>query len=126
MKTGSSGFTLIELIMIIVILAIAFVPLSSMILQGVKGSIDSDVSAKSLALATQKMEETKQLPFSSVSDSSGSFSSPFSDYSYSVSVSDVDEDFKTSSPGLYKKIDVMVQNTSGYTLKLTTVVSKHN
>ena len=126
LQNKSSGFTLIELIMIIVILSIAFVPITSMILQGVRGSVDADISAKTLALAQKKMEETRQLEFSAVSTSSGNFSSPFADYSYNVGLEYVDKNFNTTVSSKYKKIAVTVQYVSGYSLTLTTVISDHS
>jgi Tfp pilus assembly protein PilV len=120
------GFTLIEFIMIIVITGIAIVPITSMILQGVKGSVDSDVASKTHALAQWKMEETKQLSFSSISASSGTFSAPFTDYNYTVNVGYVDGNFNTTGSSLYKKVDITVQCVSGYSLTLTTVISDHN
>ncbi len=120
------GFTLIELIMIIVITGIAIIPISNMILEGVRGTIDSNIAAIAPSLAMEKMEETKQLAFSSVSASSGTLSSPFTDYSYTVSVGYVDENFNTTGSSLYKKVDITIQYVSGYSLALTTVISDHN
>ncbi len=125
-RDKSAGFTLIELIMIIVILSIAIVPITNMILQGVKGSVDTDISAKTLALAQQKMEETKQLDFSALSTSSGNFSSPFNNFTYNINLEYVDKNFNTTGSSQYKKVTVTVQYVSGYSLTLTTITSDHS
>ena len=124
--TCAGGFTLIELIMVIVITGIAVLPIITMFIQGVRGTVDADVVATAYSLAREKMEETKQSAFGSVANDSGTFSSPFTDYDYTVTVEYVDGNFNSSGTSSYKKVDVAITYTSGYSLTLTTVLSDHS
>ncbi|MCP4717539.1 MAG: hypothetical protein GY868_20655, partial [Deltaproteobacteria bacterium] len=96
-------------------------------LQGVRSSnITSSISTAS-GLAQEKMEETLSLAYSAVTSSSGSFSAPYSDYSYSVNVTNVNSDFGTGSPDPdIKKVEITVSHGSGVSLNLTTIVTDHN
>jgi len=124
----AKGFTFIELIMIIVIVGIAVVPLIQMFTTSLKGSADTEATSIALELAQDKMEETKQLGFGGISSTSGTFSSPFTAYSYQVTVSYVNDTFTDSggSPTNYKKVEVKVTHSSGTSTTLTTVVSNHS
>jgi len=121
------GFTFIELIMVILIVGIAVVPLIQMFTTSLKGSADTEATSVALELAQDKMEETKQLGFAATSSTSGTFASPFTVYSYQVTVGYVDQNFNNSgSPTNYKKVEVKVIHTSGTSTTLTTVVSNHS
>ena len=123
----AKGFTFIELIMIIVIVGIAVVPLIQMFTTSLKGSADAESNSIALELAQDKMEETKQLGFAATSSTSGTFASPFTAYSYQVTVSYVDQNFAASGSATnYKKVEVKVTHTSGTSTTLTTVVSNHS
>jgi len=123
----AKGFTFIELIMVILIVGIAVVPLIQMFTTSLKGSADTEATSIALELAQDKMEETKQLGFAATSSTSGTFASPFTAYSYQVTVGYVDQNFNNSgSPTNYKKVEVKVIHTSGTSTTLTTVVSNHS
>lgn len=123
----ADGFSLIELIMIIVVTGIAVVPVTNMILQGVRGTVNADIATIAPSLAQEKMEEIRQRTFSSVSGSSGVFPSPFSSYKYEISVNYVDGKFKSSAgKSPYKKVEVNVLHSSGKTFTLTTVMADHD
>ena len=123
----AKGFTFIELIMIIMIVGIAIIPLIQMFTTSLKGSADTEATSIALELAQDKMEETKQLGFTAIASTSGSFASPFTAYSYQVTVSYVDQYFAASGSATnYKKIEVKVTHSSGTGTTLTTVVSNHS
>ena len=127
MRKQGKDFTFIELIMIIVIVGIAVVPLIQMFTTSLKGSADAEATSIALELAQDKMEETKQLSFGSISSSSGTFSAPFTDYSYQVTMSYLDQNFNNSgSPTNYKKVVVAVTHSSGTSTTLTTVMANHS
>ncbi|MCX5884759.1 MAG: prepilin-type N-terminal cleavage/methylation domain-containing protein [Proteobacteria bacterium] len=127
MRKKAKGFTFIELIMIIVIVGIAVVPLIQMFTTSLKGSADTEATSIALELAQDKMEETKQLGFAATSSPSVTFASPFTAYSYQVTVSYVDQNFEASVPATnYKKVEVKVTHSSGTSTTLTTVVSNHS
>lgn len=122
-----SGFTFIELILIIVIVGIAIIPLVQIFTTSLKGGAEAEANTIALELAQEKMEEIRELSFSTVSNSSGSFKIPFTSYSYQVTVSYVDGNFSTSAPATnYKKVEVRVTHTSGVSSTLTTVISNHS
>jgi len=123
----ANGFTFIELIMVILIVGIAIIPLIQMYTTSLKGSADAELDTVALELAQEKMEETRQLSFGSVSSSSGTFAAPFAAYSYQVTVGYVDQDFNTSgSPTEYKKVEIKVTHSSGTSTTLTTVMANHS
>jgi len=124
-----SGFSLIEMIMVITLVVIAIIPVINMYIQGVTGTETSEIAIAAPSLAQEKMEETQQLGFSgiTVGTSSGTFAAPFDDYSYTLDVGYVTGSF-TGSAGAtsYKKVDVTVGHVSGSTFVLTTVISDHS
>ena len=127
MRKRDKGFTFIELIMVIVIVGIAIIPLIQMFTTSLKGSADAEATSIALELAQDKMDETKQLSFAATASTSGSFASPFTAYSYQVTVSYVDQNFTASVPATnYKKVAVKVTHSSGTGTTLTTVVSNHS
>lgn len=50
------GFTLIELIMVIIFLSVAFVATLGMMSTGIEESVDTEILTKAITLAEQKME----------------------------------------------------------------------
>ena len=127
MRKREKGFTFIELIMVILIVGIAIIPLIQMFTTSLKGSADTEATSIALELAQDKMEETKQLGFAAIASTSGTFASPFTAYSYQVTMSYVDSGLSSSgSPTDYKKVEIKVTHTSGTSTTLTTVVSNHS
>ncbi len=121
---STAGFTLIEFIIIIAMVAIAIVPLANMFLQGVSGTFSSDVITIANGLAQEKMEEYREQEFSSLSSSSGAFVSPFDDYSYTVDIEYGNADFSPSASATdYRLITVTVGHDSGESVSLTTVTA---
>ncbi len=125
-KKGDRGFALIEMILVIILVSAGLVPIISMFLQGAVGTADADASSVASALGQEKMEATRQLAFASVTGSSGSFGSPYTAYSYTVTVGYVDGSFVGTggTPSDYKRVDVSVSHSgSGTTYALTTVMA---
>ena len=121
------GFTLIEIIMVIVIVGIAIIPIIQMYTTSLTGSADLKTGTVTLELAQEKIEETRQLSFAALASSSGTFPVPFTEYSYQVNVSYVDQNFNSSgSPTNYKKVEVTVTHSSGTSTTLITVMSNHS
>jgi Tfp pilus assembly protein PilV len=63
---GESGYSLVEVMASIIILALAILPMVSMFDMGIKSATRSSNYDKSRALANLKMEEAKSLSFNSV------------------------------------------------------------
>lgn len=53
------GFSLIELVMVIIFLGVAFVATMGMMTSGVEKSVDTEVLTRAIMLAEQKMEEVR-------------------------------------------------------------------
>jgi len=63
---GESGYSLVEVMASIIILAIAILPMVAMFDMGLKGATAGSNYDKSRALANLKLEEAKSLPFASL------------------------------------------------------------
>ncbi|MBU4148944.1 MAG: type II secretion system GspH family protein [Candidatus Omnitrophica bacterium] len=113
--TNNKGFSLLELVLSIVIIGLCIIPIALSHQQAAAGSIQTKVLTVATALAEEKMEEAINAGFSGVSNTSlTSFSSPFTDYSYQVTVHYVDAlDLDTSidpATSDYKNIEVQVSH----------------
>ena len=127
MLKAARGFTLIELIMVIVIIGIGLVPLVNMFAMGAKSTGESAFITVATELARKKMEDNIQRGFSSIPEDSGeTFPAPHGSYTYATTVSYVDQNFQASaSPSNYKKLQVTVTGGAG-SLTLATVLSNHS
>ena len=129
MRQGK-GFTLVELVMSIIIIAICAIPTALMFQQAAGKSFITRVTTVATALAEEKMEETLGLGFSGVTDSGPTaFSSPFSDYSYQVTVYYVQAaDLNTSvSPTVtaYKNVEVRISHSAVGTVSLMSLLTSY-
>lgn len=106
MTGNDRGFTLIELMVAVLILAVALIPLLGMFVQSRVVSGESWDEVTAVSLAQGKMEELKQMPFSALADEGPTpFAEPFDAMRYLVSVENV-------APGLVE-ITVTVSSDSG-------------
>lgn len=119
------GFTLIELIIVITLSSLFLLPLMFYLRNTVEHSGYSYIMGTASFLAQGKLEETVRqgvLP----SASSGSFNSPYDDYSYSVSWDYVDSTnldlVVAPGPTECKLITVSVSNPSISTINLSRLV----
>lgn len=58
-RTGEAGFSLIELIMVIIFISVAFVSTMSMMSTGIEKSVDSEVLTRATMLAEEKLEQIR-------------------------------------------------------------------
>lgn len=96
------GFTLIEMLLVLVILAAGFFPLIQLFSSGILASSNASQTMKAIVLSQQKIEQLKNSSYANIANSfepNGSISS-FPICSRSVSVNEI-------SPNL-KDIDVIV------------------
>ena len=85
MINSKRGFTLIELILSIVIIAIAFIPVSVIYQQVLSKVYVTRIISSANALAEGKMDEVLAQGFSGITnENETNFSSPFDSYSYEV------------------------------------------
>jgi prepilin-type N-terminal cleavage/methylation domain-containing protein len=107
------GFSLIEVILSIVIIAGCFLGLVVVMSNTTLGNIRIDASTTSTYLARGKMAEMMAKDFSALSSvASTNFGSGFSSYSYTVTVTYVDSadlDTTVVGPTSYKRVDVSVK-----------------
>ncbi|MCM8784372.1 MAG: type II secretion system GspH family protein [Candidatus Omnitrophica bacterium] len=110
------GVTLLELVVFIIVAGIALPPLLMVASQAVHNAVVNEIILTSTGLAEGKMEEIKLLNFDNVGDSLGTFSSPFGNYSFSVSVgcvtsSNYDNPQTCQPTDNYKRVAVTVSNS---------------
>ena len=124
---NSKGFTLIELIIVIIIAGIGIVPLINMFYGAGLSMGQSDFITLATELAQKKMDDNTQLGFSAIpEDAGGTFPAPHAAYSYTTTVTLVNANFlDDASSTTYKKLVVTV-TSAGRNVTLTTVLSNHS
>lgn len=117
------GFTIIELVIVLVVMAIASAGLAAVVVEVMQGSAKAEVISAATGLATGEAERVFRLPFANIADehrgSPQSYSGDFSNYSWEVRADNID----TAQPNLgtdtlmetYKAVEVRVHHSSiGY------------
>ena len=124
---NANGFTLIETLLVIVVLAICLAPLCILVVNVVQKNSLSQAQATATGLAEAEMERVTSLRFSTVNDAAQApFSNPFSSYSYEIAVDYVDaNDLNTPvvGPTDYKRAQVKVSNAIIGSLTLTSLAA---
>lgn len=125
-RVMSKGFTLIEAIMAIVIIAIAFYALISIFFTVVPKIIDAEALAIATHLAEEKIEELMVKDFSGITSvSATSFGGDFSNYYYQIIVNYVSsEELDTVvDPTVtdYKRVKAQVWSNLAGTLEIVTL-----
>ena len=110
--SSKSGFSLIEAVLAIVLLAASFLVLAHLLSNTTVHNIDLDISNTAILLARDAMVEAKAQKFDDIDDVSiTAFGGDFGDYNYQVEVDYVDPtDLGTpvAGPTAYKRITVTV------------------
>lgn len=125
------GVTLLELVAFLIVAGIALPPLLMVASQAVYNAIVNEITITSVGLTEEKIEEIKSLSFNNVVDSSGTFSSPFQRYSFSISVGCVtsnnyDNPQTCQITDNYKHVTVTVNNSiiPEVNSTLTTIITR--
>lgn len=125
MLRSKRGMTLAEIILAVMVMALAIVPIMNMAPAILGTSADVEEMTDTTFLVTQKMEEVRGRVMNSF-DSFGeglneasSFPAPYNDYSYTVSV-DTDPNIKTILAEAWHN------DSSGRTVRLATKVVRRN
>jgi type II secretory pathway pseudopilin PulG len=126
--TRSKGFTLIEIIVLIVMAGILLPVIVVPFVTGVRGSRKPEIVTTAMYLAHQKMEELMKFNYSQASLAVGTYgptAAPISSYTWQWVISLVDNSFAASGSDVgYKKIQVTVTDPQGSTYNVTSVVTK--
>ena len=96
-----NGFTLLEILLVLGIMALVFFPLLSMFSSGLLVSGEIEGTATALHLAQQKLEAIKNLPFDSVSSEAKTAVENFPGYEREVTVTSPQADLKDVAVKVY-------------------------
>jgi len=119
------GFTLIETIISILIIGIAFTGLLAVFTAVFKDALYDEAVAVSCMLARGEMEKAIAQGFS-ITSSSGNYTGPFSNYSWEVVVGAVPQEI-ADDPDMnnYKEITVYVTNQIAGRVYLKTIIANY-
>lgn len=124
------GFTLIETIISMVVIGIAFLGLLAVITGVFTHATRDEVMSIATMLAKGEMERVTRLSFASVVDENrdgpASFSGNFSNYSWQVRVDAVPAAIVTDpTMASYKQVEVRITNTIAGDVSLKTIVTNN-
>lgn len=106
----ATGFTLLEVMVAVVIIAISFVSLTASQSQSVSIASISRFDTVAFMLARKKLTEIQLEDFEQVNGGSGYFDDDFSDYHWTTEVTELTEDDTgvPGSDGLLKRVELQV------------------
>lgn len=126
---NKKAFTLIELIVSVVIIAIAFYSLVVVFVAVMPKNISVEDSSKAVYLANKLIEQTTAKAFGDVSSSSvANFPSPSNKFSYQLVVDYVtiaDPEVVSASPTELKRVRAKVWTSSLSTIEVRTLVASY-
>ena len=124
------GFTIVETVIAIVVIGIAFLGLLSVFMGVFTNAVRDETMAIAVSLTKGEMERVSSLDFDSVSDenrdSPAGFSGNFSNYSWQVRVDAVPVGI-ANDPSMdnYKQVEVRITNTMIGSVSLKTIVTNY-
>jgi general secretion pathway protein I len=113
---GEDGFTLLEVMIAVAIVAISIVALMGSQLQSVSMADIAKFNITASLLAQQKISELELIDFSTLTTESGEFDVPFDNYQYQLEVNSVLEE-DTGIPDadiLLKSVDLSIISSSDH------------
>ncbi len=125
---GTAGFTLLEVMVAVAVIAIAFVTLIGAQSQSVAIATDSKFDTMASLLAQGKIAELNLLDYNDVSDSTGDFGEDFPNFTWKTKVTDLSEGDTgiKGSGGMLKTVDitVLIEQDTRLSYTLRTIVFK--
>ncbi|GAB6097752.1 hypothetical protein JCM14469_40060 [Desulfatiferula olefinivorans] len=109
---GQSGFTLLEVVIAVAVIATGFFAVYSLHIQTLSVSHAVRFYTRAPLLAQAKLAEL-EVESRDLSDQSGDFGEDDDGYSYTVRVSDVENELLGETAGRFKKIDLQVVLNDG-------------
>lgn len=122
-----NGFTLIEMVIAIVVISIAFYSIISVFMSLSPKNVNMEDFTKAANLSNRVMEETLTKNYADiVSQPAANFSAPFQNFRYLINVTNVSTaDLNVPDDSPFKKVDVFVWGGLGATVEMTTVVATY-
>ena len=117
-RKNKKGLTLIEVLLVMAFMGVAFFPILQMFSQGYLISSESEVSLKAISLSEKVMEEEKNLAFASIVSIAKTPVSGNPDFSKEVVVTDPETDLKDIEVILYYTV-----GNSELSMRLKTLVA---
>jgi general secretion pathway protein I len=103
-----SGFTLLEIMVAISLIAIVLVSIYKLHAQTIRMNMDAKFYATAPFLAQKKLAETELASPADVTDDSGTFDGEFSDYTWRIAVEDMESEVLGSTAEDMKRIDIAI------------------
>ena len=126
-RNKRKGFTLIETMIAIIVLAVCLTPFSILVVNVLQQNAYTQAQATSVALAEGEMERVTNLRFSSVANQvSTAFSAPFDNFSFQIAADYVNSgalNTAVAGPTDYKRVQVKVTNAILGVVTLTTLAA---
>ena len=116
-----AGFTLLEVMVAISIIAIALVSIYKLHTQTIRMNMDVKFYATAPFLAQKKLAETELASVVDATDDTGDFDDAFSDFSWRIAVEDIESEVLDSTARDLKRIGITIGYNDGeLTYDLTT------
>jgi prepilin-type N-terminal cleavage/methylation domain-containing protein len=126
---GRKGFTLIELTIAIVVVAIAFYAIISVFSSVAPRNVSAEDLSKATYLANRVLEERSAKSFSGItSEAATNFASPYANFIYQVTVtyaSTAEPDNISASATILKKLSVRCWGGMSGTIEVITLVATY-
>ncbi|MHB8790961.1 MAG: type IV pilus modification PilV family protein [Desulfobulbaceae bacterium] len=125
-KNGQRGFTFLEVMVAVAILAIAFVTLIGSQSQSVSVAGESRFRVMAALLAQQKLAELESMDFEDVSGGEGDFGEEYPSYGWRAEVMDLGEDDTGIKEGddLLKAVDLTIRQGESRTYAVRALVMR--
>jgi prepilin-type N-terminal cleavage/methylation domain-containing protein len=133
---GKGGFTLIEIVLVVIVISVGLVGIMSLFEAATKGALQIDLNVIAVNLAHEKLEQVVSHKaangYNSIASASypnESFTGDFSMFTRNTAITEVaSNDFMTLSPGSgYKKVAVTVRwgDSNSKRISLPTILSSY-